>query len=114
MPSSLMCSSISIRISAVRSSESELTRNGEVRALRVGVAGLGMAGGGILSTLARIPEVEVVASADPRPAARGLFGEEFHRQAHQSFEALCRDDSVEAIWIPTPTQLHASHVRIAA
>ena len=90
-----------------------MTTNGESRALRIGVAGLGMAGGGILSTLAKIAEVEVVSSADPRPAARELFQQQFGCEAYASLEELCRDDRVEAIWLATPTQLHAEHVRIA-
>jgi phthalate 4,5-cis-dihydrodiol dehydrogenase len=90
-----------------------LSTNSGTRALRVGVAGLGMAGGGILEALARSPEVAITASADPRPAAQALFRERFGGQAYASLEALCHDDSVEAIWIATPTQLHAEHVRIA-
>jgi phthalate 4,5-cis-dihydrodiol dehydrogenase len=90
-----------------------LSTDGGTRALRVGVAGLGMAGGGILSALARTEEVEIVASADPRPAARALLRERFRGEAYESLEALCNNDSVEAIWIATPTQLHAEHVRIA-
>jgi phthalate 4,5-cis-dihydrodiol dehydrogenase len=90
-----------------------VTADDEARALRVGVAGLGMAGGGFLSALAKIAEVEVVSSADPRPAARELFQAQFGNEAHASLEELCRDDTVEAIWLATPTQLHAEHVRIA-
>jgi phthalate 4,5-cis-dihydrodiol dehydrogenase len=85
----------------------------KTRALRIGVAGLGMAGGGILSSLAQLDEVEVVASADPRPAARELFQEQFHAGSYASLEDLCRDEAVEAIWLATPTQLHAAHVEMA-
>jgi phthalate 4,5-cis-dihydrodiol dehydrogenase len=90
-----------------------LTTDGGSRPLRVGVAGLGMAGGGILSSLAKIDGVEIVSSADPRPAARELFRDRFGCDSYATLEELCRDDTVEAIWLATPTQMHAAHVRMA-
>jgi phthalate 4,5-cis-dihydrodiol dehydrogenase len=82
--------------------------------IRVGVAGLGMAGGAILSSLKPLPGVEIVAAADPRKAARSSFETQFDAASYDSMSALCDDDGVDAIWIATPTQFHAQHVQQAA
>ena len=82
--------------------------------LRVGVAGLGMAGGGILNYLRRLQDVEIVAAADPRRNARERFVEEYDGRSYETLAALCEDDEVEAVWIATPTQYHAEHAAVAA
>jgi len=82
--------------------------------LRVGVAGLGMAGGGILASLSRVPGVEIVAAADLRPQARALFREQFHGRSHDGLDELCDDEDVDAIWLATPSHLHAEQMQFAA
>jgi phthalate 4,5-cis-dihydrodiol dehydrogenase len=54
----------------------------------------------------------LVAAAEPRAAARALFQREFGR-AHESADALCADPAVEAIYVASPHQMHAAHVRLA-
>ena len=82
--------------------------------LRLGVAGLGRAFQLMLPTLIKHPNIELVASADPRADARERFAAEFGAKAHVSIEALCRDPVVDAIYIATPHQFHAENVAVAA
>lgn len=91
-----------------------MSTNTEKKTLRAGVAGLGMAGAGILSTLAAFDDVQLVAAADPREQARKAFEAEFGGSTYDSVEQLCDDPEVDAVWIATPTRLHAEHVRLAA
>jgi phthalate 4,5-cis-dihydrodiol dehydrogenase len=83
------------------------------RVLQLGVIGLGRAFTLMLPTFVADKRVRLIAAADPRPEARALFQREFGR-AHESVEALCADSAVEAIYIASPHQMHAEHVRLAA
>ena len=83
------------------------------RILQLGVIGLGRAFTLMLPTFVDDRRVRLVAAADPRPEARALFQREFGR-AHENVEALCADPAVEAIYIASPHQMHAEHVRLAA
>lgn len=84
------------------------------RRVRLGVAGLGRAFTLMLPTLSAHPAVKLVAAADPRREARERFAADFGATAHDSVEALCRDDSVEAVYVATPHQHHAEHAGLAA
>ena len=84
------------------------------RRLRIGVAGLGRAFSVMLPTFTRDPRVELVAGADPRAEARTRFESDFGGKAYETVEALCADANVELIYIATPHQHHAEHVRLAA
>ncbi len=83
-------------------------------AVRLGVAGLGRAFTLMLPTLTRDRRVRLVAASDPRSEARERFASDFAAPAYASFDALCEDPRVEAIYIATPHQLHAEHVARAA
>ena len=85
-----------------------------MRKLKLGVAGLGRAFTVMLPTLARHPRVQLVAAADPRTEARSRFAADFGARAYASVEELCDDTAVEAIYVATPHQHHAEHVRMAA
>lgn len=82
--------------------------------LRVGVAGLGRAFMLMLPTFTAHPRVKLVAACDPRAEARTRFEGDFGGRAHATMEALCADPQVEGIYISTPHEFHAEHVRIAA
>jgi phthalate 4,5-cis-dihydrodiol dehydrogenase len=84
------------------------------RRLRLGVAGLGRAFTLMLPAFTRHPRVELAAAADPRPEARSRFATEFRARAHESVEALCADEGVDAIYVATPHQCHAEHAVMAA
>lgn len=82
--------------------------------LRLGVIGLGRAFTLMLPTLSRHPLVRLVAATDPRADARARFVEEFAAHAHESAEALCADESVQAVYVASPHQFHVEHVKLAA
>jgi len=81
--------------------------------LRLGVAGLGRAFALMLPTLQQDPRVMLVAAADPRPEARQRFAADFGGTAYDSVAELCADPSVDVVYVATPHQHHAEHVRLA-
>jgi phthalate 4,5-cis-dihydrodiol dehydrogenase len=83
-------------------------------ALRLGVAGLGRAFMLMLPTLAHHPRVTLAACADPRAEARARFASDFSARAHESFDALCDDPAIDAIYLSTPHQHHATQAVRAA
>lgn len=60
------------------------------------------------------PRFRLVAAAAPRAESRIAFETQFGGASHDSVEALCRDPAVEAVYIATPHQMHADHIRAAA
>jgi phthalate 4,5-cis-dihydrodiol dehydrogenase len=68
----------------------------------------------MLPTLASDPRIELLAAADPRPEATRRFAADFGARTYASVEALCGDPAVEAIYVATPHQHHATHVALAA
>jgi phthalate 4,5-cis-dihydrodiol dehydrogenase len=82
--------------------------------IRAGILGLGLAGGTILRSLSRIDGVAVVAAADLRDPARAEFEREYGGTAYRTAEDLCADHDAEAIWIATPSHLHAQHAALVA
>jgi len=82
--------------------------------VRLGVAGLGRAFTLMLPAFQQDGRVALVAAADPRPEARRRFAEEFSAPAFASFEELCANADVDAIYVATPHQFHAAHAILAA
>jgi phthalate 4,5-cis-dihydrodiol dehydrogenase len=68
----------------------------------------------MLPTLVAHPRVQLVAASDPREEARREFEREFGGRSHATFEAMCDDPNVDAVYIATPHELHAQHVVAAA
>jgi phthalate 4,5-cis-dihydrodiol dehydrogenase len=83
------------------------------RALRMGVAGLGRAFTIMVPTLANDPRITLVAGADPLSEGRALFAKQFGAKTYASIEELCDDPDVEVVYVSTPHQYHAEHVRLA-
>ncbi|MGB3288979.1 MAG: Gfo/Idh/MocA family oxidoreductase [Burkholderiaceae bacterium] len=84
------------------------------RKLRLGVAGMGRGFLVMLPTLSLHPRITVVAGMDPRAEARERFTQDFGGHAYKSFEALCDDTDIEAVYIASPHQFHREQVQIAA
>jgi phthalate 4,5-cis-dihydrodiol dehydrogenase len=82
--------------------------------MRVGVVGLGVAGGLVLPEIAAHPGVTITAGADPRPAAREAFARQFQAETYPDIEALCASPNVDLVYIFTPNRLHAQHAVVAA
>jgi len=85
-----------------------------VSTLRIGAAGLGRAFMLMLPTLVAHPRVALVAASDPRDEARREFEREFGGRSYATFEAMCDDPDVDAVYIATPHEMHAAHVIAAA
>ena len=85
-----------------------------IRKIRLGVVGLGRAFTLMLPTFVADERIELAGAADPRPEARRQFESDFGARAYDSIEPLCDDHSIEAIYVASPHQFHAEHVRIAA
>jgi phthalate 4,5-cis-dihydrodiol dehydrogenase len=84
------------------------------RKIRLGVVGLGRAFTLMLPTFVADERVELAGAADTRPEARRRFESDFGARAYDSTEPLYGDSSIEAIYVASPHQLHAEHVRLAA
>ncbi len=82
--------------------------------LRIGVAGLGRAFTLMLPTFVADQRVRLVAAADPLQQAREQFVRDFGGTPYTTVEALCADPQVQVVYIATPHQFHAEHVRLAA
>ena len=89
-----------------------MVRSARSDKLRIGIAGLGRAGRLIVPAIARHPDIELVAVADPVAAMRDAFDGRARRCS--DIEALAAVPEVDAIYIATPTPLHARHATIAA
>lgn len=83
-------------------------QGGTVPNLRLGIAGLGLAGAFMIRAAAAHPYIELCAGMDPLPRPRDAFARQFGAKAYEDFEALCRDTSVEAVYIASPHRFHAA------
>lgn len=77
--------------------------------LRLGVAGLGMGAGRVIPEIAQLPFIQLTAGADLRPHAREQFHQEFGAEAFASVEEMCQSAQVDAVYVATPHEYHASH-----
>jgi phthalate 4,5-cis-dihydrodiol dehydrogenase len=84
------------------------------KTLRLGAIGLGRAAATMLPSLIAHPSVRLVAAADPNPDARARFETDFGGRTYASAQELCAAPDVDAVYIATPHQFHASDVLTAA
>jgi phthalate 4,5-cis-dihydrodiol dehydrogenase len=77
-------------------------------ALRLAVAGLGLAGSFMIRAAAAHPHIQLCAGMDPLPRPRSHFAQEFGAPVYSDFAELCRDPLVEAIYIASPHRFHAA------
>jgi phthalate 4,5-cis-dihydrodiol dehydrogenase len=82
----------------------------EVRTLHVGIAGLGLAGGGLVApALAAMPGVHLAAACDINPRALDAFASKYEARTFPTLDELCRDPDIDVVWIATPNLLHSRH-----
>jgi phthalate 4,5-cis-dihydrodiol dehydrogenase len=77
--------------------------------LRLGIAGLGMAQARVLPEIASLPYVRICAAADLRKPALEAFAAKFGGRTFLTVEEMCRFDGIDAVYVATPHELHASH-----
>ena len=65
--------------------------------LGAGFIGLGMAGAGMVRSLAEHPDVSIAAAADRFPAPREAFARDFEAEVYEDAEALCESPNVESL-----------------
>lgn len=82
--------------------------------LRIGVIGLGRAFSLMVPTFARDSRVKLVAGFDPRVEPRERLMSDFGAATYDDAEAVCADSAVELVYVASPHQFHAEHVRAAA
>ncbi len=85
-----------------------------MRALRLGIAGLGVASTLFLPGVEACPEAQIVAAADRRPDARAAFTARYGGRTYDDVADLCADPDVDVVWIATPNQYHCEHTVLAA
>ena len=82
--------------------------------LRLGIAGLGMAGTIMLRGIRGWDGAEVCAAADIQEELLENFAGDYEAEAHKDIAGLCQSNRVEAIYVATPHQFHAEHAIAAA
>lgn len=82
--------------------------------MRVGIAGLGMAGGVMVSVIAQHPRLQLAGAADLQPALRRRFEADFALPTEADVAALAARADIDALYIATPHQFHAEHAELAA
>lgn len=68
----------------------------------------------MLPSLSAHPHVRITAAADPNPEARARFKADFGGRTYAGAAELCGSPDVDAVYIATPHQFHASDVLTAA
>jgi myo-inositol 2-dehydrogenase/D-chiro-inositol 1-dehydrogenase len=81
------------------------------RSLRVGIAGLGRLGMRHAENLMqRIPEVELLAACSPVGTERAAAGALGVPRLHADYGGLLSDPYIDAVFLVTPTSLHADQI----
>lgn len=80
-----------------------------VEPLRLGIAGLGLAGGIMASAAAEHPNVVIAGAADRDAQLRRRFERDFPGLSYDDLEGLLAVDAIEAVYIATPHQFHCEH-----
>jgi predicted dehydrogenase len=84
--------------------------------LGLGMVGLGQATSQIIHEIRAAKDCPwtLAAAADPRPHARDAFKAEFGGEVFVDAAELCREASVDAVYIATPPWMHLEHTIAAA
>ena len=75
--------------------------------IRLGIAGLGLAGSFMIRAAVAHPGIALCAAMDPLSRPRESFARQFDAPVYSDFHDLCRDPSVEAIYISSAHRFHA-------
>jgi phthalate 4,5-cis-dihydrodiol dehydrogenase len=81
----------------------------KLQTLQIGVVGLGLAGGVMVSAIKTHPAFTLAGATDLDSALRGRFAQTEGVPAHSNIEGLLADPAIEAVYIATPHQFHREH-----
>ncbi len=81
--------------------------DGSAAPIRLGIAGLGLAGAFMIRAAVAHPRIALCAAMDPLERPREAFARDFGARTYARFEDLCGDPSIEAIYVASPHQHHA-------
>jgi len=76
--------------------------------IRLGIAGLGLAGAMMIRAAVVHPRFVLAAGADPLPRPRAAFARDFNAVVYDDFAAMCADPTIEAVYIASPHEYHAA------
>jgi phthalate 4,5-cis-dihydrodiol dehydrogenase len=76
--------------------------------IRLGIAGLGLAGAFMIRAASVHPRIALRAAMDPLLRPREAFARQFDATVYTDFHDLCCDTSIEAIYIASPHRFHAA------
>ena len=82
--------------------------------IRLGAVGLGRAFTVMVPTFALDERTQLVAGADPNPAARRQFEQDFAGATFEGLEDLLEGSEVDAVYLATPVHGHLDQVRVLA
>jgi phthalate 4,5-cis-dihydrodiol dehydrogenase len=82
--------------------------------LRIGIVGLGSAGGRMVGAVAAHPLVRIAGAADLHPELRERFARDYNVAVDGDALPLMRRPDIDAVYIATPHQFHRAHAIMAA
>jgi phthalate 4,5-cis-dihydrodiol dehydrogenase len=82
--------------------------------LRIGVLGLGMAGGIMVPVIANHSRTVIAGAADLNPGLRTRFSRDYDVEVNDDALALMYRTDIDAVYIATPHQFHKEHAIMAA
>jgi phthalate 4,5-cis-dihydrodiol dehydrogenase len=77
--------------------------------VRIGVVGLGLAGGVMVSAIKSHPGIALAGGVDVDGILRARFEQSEGLHAHADLSDLLADDTIEAVYVATPHQFHREH-----
>ena len=84
------------------------------RPVRLGIIGLGMAGGGMVPAIMAHPGIVLAGAADLDGVLRDRFARDYGCNVDSSAAELMRRRDIDAVYIATPHQFHRDHAILAA
>jgi phthalate 4,5-cis-dihydrodiol dehydrogenase len=85
----------------------------EPDAIRLGIAGLGLAGAFMIRAAVGHPRIVIAGGADPLPRPRETFARDFKAKTYAEFAELCDDSTIEVIYIASPHEFHVRQAILA-
>ena len=83
------------------------------RRIHIGIAGMGAAGRAFLPAIRGHAEFELVAFADPVAEIQQSVSAETGATAFAEIPSMLAGTNLDAVYIATPTELHAAHAGLA-